>query len=277
MSAPGDLVEHVGEQRLEHGESVAHAARRAGQVHDQSARVRSRRSRGSAMRSEPRRGLPRGSPPRCPAARSPAARGWPRACGPADGCRCRRWSARRRVRHPRCSPARRRPLHPAVTTASRTVKPRVSQPVDDQRTGRVGAGAGCRTRRRDQHRRRASGADRAGSGCDACACGAWSSDSGCCAAASRAGESRVHSPCLPPDFSSSRISPSTARGSTALIMSCSVSPAIATAVRASISTPVRAVTDTVASIRIAPCRLPRRRRSRSRSSPNPAAGCARAE
>ena len=62
---------------------------------------------------------------------------------------------------------------------------------------------------------------------------------------------RVHSPCLPPDFSSSRISPSTARGSTALIMSCRVSPAIATAVSASISTPVLAVTETVASMRIA--------------------------
>ena len=65
-------------------------------------------------------------------------------------------------------------------------------------------------------------------------------------AGSGVAESRVQRPCLPPLFSSSRTSVRVAPGSTALIMSCSVSPATATAVSASISTPVRPVVVVVA-------------------------------
>jgi hypothetical protein len=35
MSASAELIEHMRDERLEHGESVAHAAGRTGQVGDQ--------------------------------------------------------------------------------------------------------------------------------------------------------------------------------------------------------------------------------------------------
>src|SRR3954447_18770343 len=59
---------------------------------------------------------------------------------------------------------------------------------------------------------------------------------------------RVHSPLLPPDFASSRTSVIDARGSTAFTMSIIVSPATATEVSASISTPVRSAVRAVAVI-----------------------------
>ena len=59
------------------------------------------------------------------------------------------------------------------------------------------------------------------------------------AAAGAGSSSRRQSPVLPPVFSTTRTSVSTAAGSTAFTMSCSARPATATAVSASISTPVR--------------------------------------
>src|SRR4029450_4025372 len=59
---------------------------------------------------------------------------------------------------------------------------------------------------------------------------------------------RCQSPDLPPVFDSSRTSVMTAAGSTAFTMSTTVSPATATQVRASISTPVRSAVRTVAVI-----------------------------
>src|SRR6202012_2970248 len=59
---------------------------------------------------------------------------------------------------------------------------------------------------------------------------------------------RSHVPVLPPSLRSTRMSSMCAAGSTALIMSYSVSPATLTAVSASISTPVRSVLRTVATI-----------------------------
>ena len=76
LAAAAELADDVGEQRAEHGERVADAAGRAGQVDDQRAARRSRPARGraptSARRSPRRTG---GRPRRCPgASRSSTAR-----------------------------------------------------------------------------------------------------------------------------------------------------------------------------------------------------------
>ncbi len=83
---------------------------------------------------------------------------------------------------------------------------------------------------------------------------AWAGTSGTAALSTgsdvrpRASESRVQWPRLPPVLSSSWMSVSRAAGSTAFTMSWRVSPAMATAVRASISTPVCPVVLAVAVI-----------------------------
>src|SRR5262249_60016452 len=59
---------------------------------------------------------------------------------------------------------------------------------------------------------------------------------------------RSHSPVLPPSLRSTRTPSRTAAGSTALIISMSANPAVATAVSASISTPVLSAVRTVAVI-----------------------------
>ena len=119
----------------------------------------------------------------------------PRACGPADGCRCRPSSARAPGAAATASRIAAATSASAADDRRRDVVAARAQPLDDQRAGAVVGGAGGDAGRRDDHDRGAAGVGIARA--SACA-------SGCSA------RSRVQWPCLPPDFSSRRMSPSTA-------------------------------------------------------------------
>ena len=89
---PGELVAHVGEQRRHHGDTVASAADRPGQVDDQGALRDRPRHRATATPSRrPRDARRPGSPRRCPAPHGRGRGASPPASGRRVRARCRRW------------------------------------------------------------------------------------------------------------------------------------------------------------------------------------------
>ena len=231
----------VRQQRVEHGEPVAHAAGRAGQVDDDVSPATPATARVSAAVGVAARPAARIASATPGSSRSSTARG--RLGGAVlrvDAGAAGRQDQRRgaRPRHPGSPPRCRRRRHDDRRVDRRS-RARCSQSTM-QRAGAVRRR--CRRRRAVEEtmtmaRRRGRASGR------------------CRDEAAAARLARSSAPCLPPVFSTRRMSASTAAGSTALIMSCSVSPAIATAVSASISTPVFAVTATVA-VMLDGCRRP---------------------
>src|SRR3954451_18359703 len=222
MVAAAELAHHVRQERPQHGQPVAHAAGRAGQVDDE-------RPRGGACDTagQPRRGpLLRPVPPhrlrearrlalehRAGRLRGETGGGQPGAAGGDDDGRP--------GRHPLAQPLRQ--CLDLITAYVRSVddEPQRAQALGERLAAAVGVDpGGGAVGGGDHHRPGAHG---------------------------KLGH-RTQSPFLPPDLASSRTSVMQARGSTALTMSMTASPATATDVRASISTPVRSAVRAVAVI-----------------------------
>ena len=220
--AAAELVDGVAQDRPEHGEAVLGAAGRAGQVDHQRPAGHPGQTRGRAPRSGPCPGCAPGSPRRCRGSRSRAAPGSPpgvRSVGRDAGAAAGQHhvDAVREGRPQRLgAPARRPAPRPARRPRSRA------------RAGRrPAAGRWCRRTRRPRPgwRRRSTRAR---------------------ITAGPPGAPTRRS-CRPPCAAPGRRR-SLAAGSTALTMSISARPATATAVSASISTPVRSAVLAVAVI-----------------------------
>src|SRR5215207_4051750 len=224
MVTSAELADDVGEQRAEHRQGVLHAAGGAGQVHDQRPRRRPRQAAGEHRRRD------------AVLSAVPAHRLGDAGCLALDHPKGR---LRRDVGGGEPGPARgeddveadvdggaqhRLQLVGVVGPHVRAldVEPELRQPLGEHRAAAVLVDARVRPVRGGEHHGPRVGGE--------------------------SGGHRAQSPLLPPDLASRRTSVIDARGSTALTMSIIVSPATATDVSASISTPVRSAVRAVAVI-----------------------------